>query len=40
MLARPDARPALLRDAALLSNEERSEDFNEVLIGFLRGVDH
>jgi pimeloyl-ACP methyl ester carboxylesterase len=35
VLARPDARLVLLRDAALLPNEERSEAFNEVLIDFL-----
>ena len=39
VLARPDARLVLLRDAALLPNEERSEAFNEALIGFLRGID-
>jgi len=35
ILARPDAQLALLRDAALLPNEERSEDFNALLLGFL-----
>lgn len=35
VLARPDAQLVLLRDAALLPNEERSEAFNEVLVGFL-----
>ena len=40
VLARPDARLVLLRDAALLPNEERSEAFNEALIGFVRSVDH
>jgi pimeloyl-ACP methyl ester carboxylesterase len=38
-LARPDARLLLLRDAALLPNEERSETFNDALIGFLAGLD-
>ena len=37
-LARPDARLLLLRDAALLPNEERSEAFNEALLGFLADV--
>jgi pimeloyl-ACP methyl ester carboxylesterase len=40
VLARPDARLVLLRDAALLPNEERSETFNATLIAFLRGTDH
>jgi pimeloyl-ACP methyl ester carboxylesterase len=35
VLARPDARLLLLRDAALLPNEERSEAFNEALLRFL-----
>jgi len=35
VLARPGAQLVLLRDAALLPNEERSEAFNEVLLGFL-----
>jgi pimeloyl-ACP methyl ester carboxylesterase len=35
VLARPDAHLVLLRDAALLPNEERADAFNEVLIGFL-----
>src|SRR6056297_1318489 len=35
VLARPHAQLVLLRDAALLPNEERSEAFNEVLVGFL-----
>jgi pimeloyl-ACP methyl ester carboxylesterase len=39
VLARPDARLVLLRDAALLPNEERSDAFNEALIGFLRGIE-
>jgi pimeloyl-ACP methyl ester carboxylesterase len=38
-LARPDARLLLLRDAALLPNEERSEAFNEALLAFLASVD-
>ena len=37
-LARPDARLLLLRDAALLPNEERSEAFNQALIGFLQDI--
>jgi pimeloyl-ACP methyl ester carboxylesterase len=37
-LARPDARLLLLRDAALLPNEERSEAFNEALLAFLAAV--
>lgn len=40
VLARPDAQLVLLRDAALLPNEERSEAFNEVLIGFLERTGH
>jgi pimeloyl-ACP methyl ester carboxylesterase len=36
VLARPDARLVLLRDAALLPNEERSEAFNDALTAFLR----
>ncbi len=36
VLARPDARLVLLRDAALLPNEERHEAFNDVLVEFLR----
>lgn len=35
VLARPDAQLVVLRDAALLPNEERSEAFNRILIGFL-----
>ncbi|MBA2665800.1 MAG: alpha/beta hydrolase [Trueperaceae bacterium] len=38
VLARPDARLVLLRNAALLPNEERSDAFNETLIGFLQGL--
>ena len=38
VLARPDARLVLLRDAALLPNEERSEAFNAALLGFLADV--
>ena len=37
-LARPDARLLLLRDAALLPNEERSEAFNDALLRFLADV--
>jgi pimeloyl-ACP methyl ester carboxylesterase len=40
VLARPDAKLVLLRDAALLPNEERSAAFNEVLIGFLERIGH
>lgn len=36
VLARPDAQLVVLRDAALLPNEERADAFNEVLIGFLQ----
>jgi pimeloyl-ACP methyl ester carboxylesterase len=35
VIARPDARLLLLRDAALLPNEERSDAFNEALLDFL-----
>ncbi len=35
VLARPDAQLVVLRDAALLPNEERADAFNQVLIGFL-----
>jgi len=35
VLARPEANLLLLRDAALLPNEDRWEDFNRALIGFL-----
>jgi pimeloyl-ACP methyl ester carboxylesterase len=35
VLARPEAQLLLLRDAALLPNEDRFEDFNRALIGFL-----
>jgi pimeloyl-ACP methyl ester carboxylesterase len=38
VLARPDARLVLLRGAALLPNEERSEAFNDVLVGFLERI--
>ncbi len=38
VLARYDARLLLLRDAALLPNEERSDAFNQALIGFLQDV--
>lgn len=37
-LARPDARILLLRDAALLPNEERAPEFEAAVIGFLRGI--
>lgn len=36
VLARPDAQLALLRDAALLPNEERADAFNALLLGFLQ----
>lgn len=36
VLARPDAQLALLRDAALLPNDERAEAFNALLLGFLQ----
>lgn len=36
VLARPDAQLALLRDAALLPNEERADEFNALLLGFLQ----
>jgi pimeloyl-ACP methyl ester carboxylesterase len=37
-LARPEAQLLLLRDAALLPNEDRAEDFNRALISFLARI--
>jgi len=38
ILARPEAELLLLREAALLPNEDRFEDFNRALIGFLARI--
>lgn len=38
VLARPDAQLLVLRDAALLPNEERADAFNAAVIGFLERI--
>jgi len=38
VLARPDAQLLVLRDAALLPNEERADAFNGAVVGFLERI--
>lgn len=38
ILARPEAELLLLRDAALLPNEDRAQEFNRSLLGFLERI--